>query len=286
VKEFARKKGADLVGVASIDRFKNAPEHHHPHFFLPKARAVVVVALRVNRSILQTVAQGRENLSYGAFGFKVINEELDLIAYHLANFIEKLGYDSYPIPANAPRDTMFRWGLSSRHAAVAAGMGQMGISQIFLTPEFGPRQKLVSIITDAPLEPDPLIKHDLCDRCNSCIKICPSGALSGERMDGIEIGGVTFEYSHQTRWKCAFACGGLMSKGTFATTDNKLPETRPSPHEMFAYFNRLAPPQDLLERESGARLPWCAKCLAICSLHHETKQDKSPEKTSSKGNLA
>ncbi len=30
VKEFARKKRADLVGVASADRFKEAPDGHRP----------------------------------------------------------------------------------------------------------------------------------------------------------------------------------------------------------------------------------------------------------------
>lgn len=43
-----------------------------------------------------------------------------------------------------------------RLAAVACGLGEMGWSKMFLTPEFGPLQRVAFIFTDAPLEPDPM----------------------------------------------------------------------------------------------------------------------------------
>jgi epoxyqueuosine reductase QueG len=271
VKEFARSKGADLVGIAPVERFAAAPEHHHPKFFMPQAKAVVVLALRINRAILRTVAKGKEHYSYCAFGFKFVNDELDMLAYHLSKFIEKQGYEAYPIPANAPRDPLFRWGLSHRHAAVAAGMGEMGWNLILLTPEFGAKQKLVSIITDAPLEGDPLVRHTICDRCYACVKICPTGALSQDRVQTFQIEGLTFEHCRQTKWKCAFGCGGLTNKGTFALTEFPLPQTRPEPAEMFHYLERKNPVQKFLEEEL-CTVPWCAKCLAICALHLDAKR--------------
>jgi len=33
VKDFARKNGADLVGIASVDRFEGAPQGHKPEDF-------------------------------------------------------------------------------------------------------------------------------------------------------------------------------------------------------------------------------------------------------------
>ncbi|MDD5127815.1 MAG: hypothetical protein PHR43_06975 [Dehalococcoidales bacterium] len=273
--DFSREKGADLVGIASVDRFEHAPEHHHPRYFLPGAKSVVVVAMEIALGPLQNVAAGKENLSYCGFGVKFVNAELDRIAYELAKFLERRCYSAYPIPANAPRDPMFRWGLSHRHAALAAGMGEMGTNQILLTPQFGPRQKLVSIITEAPLEPDPLVKHEICDHCQSCVKICPSGALSADRVDTAEIGGMTFEYGHQTKWKCIFGCGGLISKGTFAATDFTMPEMRPDTEQMFDYFAHLDRKQDFLEHETGSKIPWCARCLAVCALHHDAKRKKN-----------
>ena len=74
--------------------------------------------------------------------------------------------------------------FSHRHAAVAAGLGEFGLNNLLLTPRYGPRQRLVSIITTAPLEPDPIIEKPIClgEKCSLCIKRCPAGAF-GEPYD-------------------------------------------------------------------------------------------------------
>lgn len=270
VKETAMLHGADLVGIAPVRRFEGAPAHHHPRFFMPNATAVISIGCRINRAILRTVAAGREHMSYCGFGFIQVNAELDRIAYHVARYIERQGYEAYPIAANAPRDPMFRWGLSHRHAAVAAGLGEMGWGLNLLTPQFGAKQKLVSVITDAPLLGDPLIKHEICDRCYSCVSICPTGALTKEKVHRFEIEGVGFEHCRQTKWKCSFGCGGLTDRGTFAMTEFALPEERPTQEQMFSYLARKNPVQKFLEEEIQ-NLPWCAKCLAVCALHLDQK---------------
>jgi len=64
--------------------------------------------------------------------------------------------------------------FSHRHAATRAGLGEFGYNNIVLTPQFGPRQRFNSIITEAELEPDPLIEAPIClrDECRLCIKAC------------------------------------------------------------------------------------------------------------------
>ena len=37
VKEYARELGADIVGIASMDRFEGAPPQMDPRFIMPKA---------------------------------------------------------------------------------------------------------------------------------------------------------------------------------------------------------------------------------------------------------
>ncbi len=276
IKELARDKGADLVGIAPVSRFQEAPENRHPRFYIPQAQSVVVVAMRVPLGILRSVAKGKEVYTYQGYALKTINAELDMIAFQLANFIERQGYEACPIPANAPRDPLFRWGISHRHAAVAAGMGELGQHQLLLTPELGGKQKLVSIITDAPLEPDPLVKHQICDHCNMCVNICPTQAIAADRLDSFHMDGMELTTGHLTKWRCIFGCGGLVSKGTFAMTEFTLPESRPSTEEMFSYLARKHPAQAYLEREVGAQPAWCAKCYAVCAVHLDKKKgDKS-----------
>ena len=73
-------------------------------------------------------------------------------------------------------------GLISLHrhraAAVAAGLGEIGWNGLFLSAEFGPRQRVVSVVTDVELEPTPMYDGPpLCDRCMACVEDCPTDAF-------------------------------------------------------------------------------------------------------------
>lgn len=55
-----------------------------------------------------------------------------------------------------------------------ACLGEFGFQGLLVSPRFGARQRLTSIITNAPLAPDPLYSGDpICNRCMKCIKACP-----------------------------------------------------------------------------------------------------------------
>lgn len=70
--------------------------------------------------------------------------------------------------------------FSHRHAATRAGLGEFGYNNIVLTPQFGPRNRFNSIITDAELVADPLISQPIClrDDCLLCQKACYMGAIT------------------------------------------------------------------------------------------------------------
>ncbi len=73
--------------------------------------------------------------------------------------------------------------LPLRHAAVQAGLGEIALSNLFTTPQFGPRVRLVSIVTEAELDPDQPYEDKLCEKtqptCNlACIRNYPVHAIS------------------------------------------------------------------------------------------------------------
>jgi epoxyqueuosine reductase QueG len=73
--------------------------------------------------------------------------------------------------------------LSHKHAARAAGLGVLGKNSLLITPQYGNRVHLVSVITDLDLEPDPLVEEELCPpNCRLCLDACPAGALKGDRV--------------------------------------------------------------------------------------------------------
>ena len=73
--------------------------------------------------------------------------------------------------------------LNLKHAAAEAGLGSRGVSDMLVTPNYGPRVRLFGVVTDAELEPTPKEDKNYCTNCNICIESCPSGAISEEGCD-------------------------------------------------------------------------------------------------------
>ena len=67
--------------------------------------------------------------------------------------------------------------LNYRIIAQAAGLGETGLHGLFLTPEFGVRQRFAMLLTDADIEPDKPFAPRICDDCGKCVAECPLGAL-------------------------------------------------------------------------------------------------------------
>ncbi|HNS33173.1 MAG TPA: hypothetical protein PKN36_09435, partial [bacterium] len=91
--------------------------------------------------------------------------------------------------------------------AVAAGLGELGWNGQVLTPQYGPRQIFAALVTDAPLVCDSLYGGpQLCLRCYSCVKSCPSQAISPEDSVSISVNGKTFSWGKNDRLRCDWAC--------------------------------------------------------------------------------
>lgn len=52
IKKLCRSFGADLVGVASVERFVNAPKGYHPTDVMPTAKSVISLGMVLPKDIL------------------------------------------------------------------------------------------------------------------------------------------------------------------------------------------------------------------------------------------
>ena len=52
-----------------------------------------------------------------------------------------------------------------------------GMNGIFLSPEYGSRQRFHMIITDAEIEETPIFQGKVCDGCGKCAEVCPAKAI-------------------------------------------------------------------------------------------------------------
>lgn len=234
-KEFAKSLGADLVGVASMDRFESAPPEMDPRHIFPDAKSAIVLALRIPRGCFRGIEEGTYFAAMNVIGYGGINLVFGpYLLWRLTQFLEDHGYEAVPIsnvdtrlgPGSGrpvapgkPAPDIF---VHLRLCAVAAGLGEIGYSKLLLTPQFGPRQRVAGVIlTDAPLEPDPLVPPGtVCDRCKICVEECPAGAISRTETESTRIGEYVYEWGKLDEAKCTLSyAGGLREVSPFLTPE-------------------------------------------------------------------
>jgi len=207
IRQAALDSGADLVGFAPISRFDNAPPELHPRTILPQTRTVIAVAVRHLRGALKAVEEGCYWQAYNCDNYWYLNEVVApkiLRAVSLA--LERDGYMGVPVhnPFHPHSGRQIRDDqpagpdgmISLRLIGCAAGLGELGHSKLFLTPQFGPRQRVFGVFTDAELEPTPLFTGSICDGCQSCVRECEACAIGTRRDVKMVIEGR--EFSHAT----------------------------------------------------------------------------------------
>lgn len=173
IKEFARSCGADLVGIADLKRV--AGIQSEPADLLEGFQRAVSMAVRLSDGVMDQI-EDRPTPLYQQHYLKV-NLLLDDIALRVAGLIQKHGGTALPIPASQLLDTE-NWQsyLSHKAVAIAAGLGWQGKSLLVVNRHYGPRIRLVTVLTDLPLEPDEPVKN-LCAKCTECTDACPAGAI-------------------------------------------------------------------------------------------------------------
>jgi len=235
VKKLARTLGADAVGVGNIERWEGAPTQMDPRQIMPEARSVIAMAFRVMRGSLRGIEEGTFFSNYSAMGYGGITYlYMPMTVINLCKAIEDEGYEALPMghqsdwrmidnegfgrdgysrpvaPDRAAPDVM----IQLRIASFLCGLGEIGYSKMLLTPEFGPRQRVGIVITEAELDPDPLYVDtdgpQLCNRCMACVRDCPVGAISEEKTVKVNLAGHDVEWGDVDCEACSIGFRGAM----------------------------------------------------------------------------
>jgi len=263
VKDFAQREGAALVGIAPTERLAGAPEGKRPGDRLKDATCVVSLAVRVPQTVCETWGIVSHN-PYRVYGHQFLNRLLHSIAYKVTLFLESEGYMALPFPP-----TISGIGgaeISHRHIAVAAGLGEFGWAGYVLTPQFGSRQRFVSVITAAPLEGDAMYDGpSLCvpESCSfKCVTECPMNALDKTKKKTCQIGERRIAYTWIDRLRCSWAINGLTKKvGGF----KEIPLPPVVDEEALDQALALKDPAQIrTEIRQGGHATYCGKCQAIC----------------------
>lgn len=174
---FARDLGFDLFGAADITALRG-------DFLLePKTRdrfgLAVSLGKRLSDAVLEDIPDRPTSIYF--HHYRQTNNFLDRGALLVADEIQKRGFRSLPIAASQIVDwENQRAHVSHKHVGRAAGLGWFGRNNLLVNPELGSRFRLVTVLTDMPLEPDTPLARD-CGACRACAKACPAGAIKDTR---------------------------------------------------------------------------------------------------------
>jgi ferredoxin len=226
VKEAARKAGCGDIGIANIERFDNAPRLMHPKNIFPDCKSVITIVQPIPRGSYRGITEGTHWANYTFYSYNRLNTLFrPAVTFDTACFIEDHGWEAVPVypgvperssamntpvlPGRPPADI----NINVRIAGVACGLGEMGWSKVFINRKFGPRVRLGTILTDAELEPDPLLEpNTFCNRCMRCARDCPGGAipkLKDRPPISIQIEDKTYEWGDVQMGRCTLTHHGL-----------------------------------------------------------------------------
>lgn len=181
VKKEAKKTGFVVVGISNLEMLRSLPYGEidyvgvlkAPDDELSKVKSVILMGIHAWDTAFNIVADS-SNLHFDKkLKPKVPLESHQLYyqiarskAWKIAYYLLKRGFDSIP-SVDIPLKT----------AAVKCGLGCQGKNTLLVTPTYGPRIRLVSVLTTAELNIDEPYKEDLCKDCERCVLACPAKAI-------------------------------------------------------------------------------------------------------------
>jgi len=177
LKALALELGFDLFGVADVSGMRG-------DFLLePETRGrfglAVSLGKRLSDDVLDDIRDHPTQIYF--HHYRQMNFFLDRGALLVAEHIQKQGHRSLAIAASQIIDwEKQRAHLSHKHVGRAAGLGWFGRNNLLVNPELGARFRLVTALTDMPLEPDAPLDRG-CGPCRACLAACPAAAIKETR---------------------------------------------------------------------------------------------------------
>ena len=179
LRDLALEYGAALFGAADIRPVKKT--FYFSDAILRDLDYALSIGVRLSDPVLDEIDDAPTKVYY--HHYRQANIALDQIAFRIAGFIQSKGYRTLPVPASQIIDWEKQKGhLSHKKIGNLAGLGFIGRNNLLVNPVLGARFRLVSVLTDIPLDTAKPLNDD-CGSCRACIDACPAGAIKERPED-------------------------------------------------------------------------------------------------------
>lgn len=145
---------------------------------LAQYRYAVTLMFRLSDAIVDQI-DGAPTYAYFQH-YRAVNALLDRCSLIACEMLRREGARAFPIAASQSvhdRPDKYTGIYQHKSAAVAAGLGWIGKSALFVSPEYGPRVRLATVLTDMELPVDAKPMQSRCGECSLCADACPAGAI-------------------------------------------------------------------------------------------------------------
>ena len=177
LREYVGSLGIDFVGVADVTRARG--EFLLETSLREKFDRGLVLGKRLLPSVLDELRDSPTPLYM--HHYRQVNYLLDRAALLTAGLIHEQGYRALPIAASQIIDWQRqRAHVSHKEIGRLAGLGWLGRNNLLINPDCGAQWRLVTVLTDMPLEASAPLESD-CGECHRCESSCPAAAIKETR---------------------------------------------------------------------------------------------------------
>ena len=174
LKDYLISLGANKVGFADVNGLTSE--------FIDLPNAISIV-LKIPKETIHLV----KNESYEEYwvSFHKQIDKLTEISLKGEEYIKNLGYDAFGLTMTRNECDMEKLLsiLPYKTMATKSGLGWIGRSALFVTPEYGSAVALGGILTDMPLDFGTPITDSQCDECTNCQDACPVDAINPQKWN-------------------------------------------------------------------------------------------------------
>ncbi|KNZ41679.1 4Fe-4S double cluster binding domain-containing protein [Acetobacterium bakii] len=141
----------------------------------------ITIFIRLSQGVLDQIKYEPTQTYFSHY--RTVNRLIDDITLRLSLFLEDRGYPSLAIPASqsvADPNDAFTGAFQHKTGAVLSGEGWIGRSALFIHRNYGPRVRLGTVLTNAPLTVGVPTTRSECGTCRACVTACPAMAIEGQ----------------------------------------------------------------------------------------------------------